>query len=116
MSQALAALGADAERLNVVFVSVDPQRDTPALLKSYLSAFDARIVGLTGTEKATDAAADAFHAFHKKVPGENGDYSMDHSATVMLMDAEGRFAGTVSYGEEADTRLAKLRRLIGEDG
>jgi protein SCO1 len=112
MSQALAKLGPDAERVNMVFVSVDPARDTPEFLEEYLTAFDARIVGLTGTEETIANAAKAFHVFYQKVPADNGDYTMDHSATVILMDAAGKFVGTISYGEDTDQMLAKLRRLI----
>jgi protein SCO1 len=112
MSAALAKLGADADRLRMVFVTVDPARDTPELLKEYLGAFDAHIVGLTGTVETIDAAAKAFHTFYKKVPGKNGDYSMDHSASVILMDAEGSFVGTISYRDDVDTRAEKLKRLV----
>jgi protein SCO1/2 len=115
MSEALKALGTDADELRVVFVTVDPARDTPELLKNYLSAFDGRIVGLTGTQEAIDAAAKSFRIFYQKVPAEDGDYSMDHSATVILMDTDGRFVGTISYGENAETRLGKLRNLLRHD-
>lgn len=112
MSQSFAKLGPDADRLTMVFVSVDPTRDTPALLKEYLTAFDTRIVGLTGPEETIEKAAKAFHVFYQKVPAEDGDYTMDHSARVILMDAAGKFVGTISYGEDTDQMLAKLRRLI----
>jgi protein SCO1/2 len=115
MSEALKALGADADKLHVVFVTVDPARDTPELLKNYLSAFDDRIIGLTGTPEAIDAAAKSFRVFYRKVPTEDGDYSMDHSATVILMGAYGEFVGTISYGENAETRLGKLRNLLRHD-
>ncbi len=112
MSEALRKLGSDADKMRMVFVTVDPARDTPELLKDYLSAFDPRIVGLTGTAETIDQAAKAFHTFYRKVPGKGGDYSMDHSASVILMDAEGSFVGTISYGEDADSRLSKLKRLV----
>ena len=112
MSEVLRKLGPDADRLRMVFVTIDPARDTPTLLKEYLSAFDPRIVGLTGTAETIDEAAKAFHTFYRKVPGKDGDYSMDHSASVILMDAEGKFAGTISYREDVDARLDKLKRLV----
>ncbi len=112
MSAALQKLGADAGALNVVFVSVDPERDTPALLKDYLSAFDPHIVGLTGTMESVAAAAKTFHVVYRKNPAEGGDYSMDHSASVLLMDTEGRFVGTISYGEDVDVRFEKLKQLV----
>ncbi len=112
MSAALAKLGDAADKLRMVFVTVDPARDTPELLKDYLSAFDPRIVGLTGTEDEIAATAKTFHTVYQKVPEENGDYSMDHSASVILMDAEGEFVGTISYREDVDVRVEKLKRLI----
>ncbi len=112
MSEALKKLGPDADRLTVVFVSVDPARDTPELLKNYLGAFDGRIVGLTGSAENVDKAAKSFRIFYRKVPGEDGDYSMDHSSSVILMDGEGRFVGAIGYEEDSDTRLAKLKRLM----
>ena len=112
MSEALRKLGPDADRLKVVFASVDPARDTPELLKNYLGAFDERIVGLTGSAENVDKAAKSFRIFYQKVPGEDGDYSMDHSSSVILMDGEGRFVGAIGYQEDSDTRLAKLKRLM----
>jgi protein SCO1/2 len=112
MSEALTRLGDDGVKLNVVFITVDPARDTPELLREYLGAFDPRIVGLTGTEDEIAATAKAFRIFFQKVPAEDGDYTMDHSASVILMDAEGKFVGTISYGEDIDVRLAKLRQLL----
>ncbi len=116
MSEALKELGPSADRLNVVFVSIDPERDTPPLLKSYLSAFDERIIGLTGTPESIAAAAKAFRAFYDKVPADDGDYTMNHSAAVLLMDADGRYVGTIDYDSDAETRLAKLRRLVDLHG
>jgi protein SCO1/2 len=112
MSEALTRLGSDGDKLRFVFVTVDPARDTPELLSEYLGAFDPRIVGLTGSEEEIAATAKAFHIFFQKVPGANGEYSMEHSASVMLMDAEGKFVGTISYGEDIDQRLSKLKQLI----
>jgi len=113
LSQALAKLGADSDKLRVVFVTVDPARDTPQFLKEYLSAFDSRIVGLTGSEADIAVTAKTFHVFYQKVLAEEGtDYTMDHSATIMLMGADGKFVGMISYGEGRDKMLAKLRRLV----
>jgi protein SCO1/2 len=111
LSRALAKLGPDAERLRVVFVTVDPARDTPDFLKEYLTAFDRRIVALTGSDKEIAEAAKAFRIFYQKVAAEDGDYTMDHSASVILMDAAGSFVGTISYGEDTEEMLTKLRRL-----
>lgn len=107
-----AQLGADAERLNIVFVSVDPERDTPAEIGHYLTMFDAPIIGLTGTPAQLARIVDAYHVFYEKVPLEGGDYVIDHTATVFLMDAVGGFAGTLAHDEGEAPKLAKLRRLV----
>lgn len=104
-------LGPDADKLNFVFISVDAERDGPEQMKQYLTAFDSRIIGLTGTPQQIDAAAKAFKIYYTKVPVENGDYTMDHTASVLLMDAQGKFFGTMAYEETADVMLAKLKRL-----
>lgn len=112
MSEALKALGPEADRLKMLFVSVDPRRDNPQALALYLHSFDSRIIGLTGTEEAIGAVAKSYRAYWQKVPTENGDYTIDHAASIYLMDASGEFVGTIAYGEQADIRLAKLRKLI----
>ncbi|KQQ91034.1 SCO family protein [Aureimonas sp. Leaf324] len=104
-------LGPDAERLNVVFVSVDPKRDTPEVLHTYLSAFDERIRGITGEPDAVRAMAKSYGIYVKRVPTEDGGYTMDHTAAVLLLDAAGGFVGTIAYEEGHDNALAKLRRL-----
>jgi protein SCO1/2 len=115
MSEALKTLGSDAEHLKVLFISVDPERDTPDELARYLGSFDPRIVGLTGSETDVAEVARAYRVYWRKVPTGDGDYTIDHMASVYLMDADGHFAGTISYGEEMSVRLEKLRRLIAGD-
>ena len=105
-------LGPDAERLNVVFVSVDPERDTPEVLHTYVSAFDERIRGITGEPDSVRAMAKSYGIYFKRVPTEDGGYTMDHTASVLLLDAAGGFVGTIAYEEGHDTALAKLRRLV----
>jgi len=105
-------LGPDADRMHFVFVSLDPTRDTPTVLKQYIGAFDRRIIGLTGSEPDVAAAARSYRVFWEKVPTANGDYTLNHSASVYLMDASGALVGTLAYQEDADTALAKLRRLV----
>lgn len=112
MSEALKTLGPDADKLKVLFVSVDPERDTPEFLERYLQSFDPRIVGLTGSEQQIADIGREYRVFWRKVPTEDGDYTMDHTASVYLMNAEGRYAGTIAYGDTAETRLAKLRKLL----
>jgi protein SCO1/2 len=111
LTQDMAALGKDAEKLQAAFVTVDPERDTPELMKTYLESFDPRIVGLTGTEEEIAAAARAYKIYYRKVPTDGG-YTMDHSATLFLMDSKGEFYGTSNFQEPEETRRAKLRQLI----
>lgn len=117
MSHHLQALGPAADRLRVVFITVDPERDTPELLKDYLSAFDKRIIGLTGTSDQVAAVAKSYRAFYEKVPSKSGaqegDYTMNHTASVYLMDSRGKFMGTFNFQEKQDVQLDKLRRLVG---
>jgi protein SCO1/2 len=112
MSNVLKLLGADADRLKVVFVTVDPERDTPELMRQYLAAFDARIIGLTGSEAQVAAVAKGWNAFHNRIPEGDGTYTIVHSAYVYLMDRANRLAGTMGFQESEDAQLAKLRALL----
>ena len=112
----LEALGSDADRLAVLFVTVDPERDTPAQLAAYLEAFDPRITGLTGTPAQLAAMAATWRAHYRKVPDERGGYTMDHTALTYLMDARGRFAGTIDPHESDEVAAAKLRGLLARPG
>jgi protein SCO1/2 len=113
LTQALATLDPAARDFRVLFVSVDPERDTPPFLRDYLSAFDPRITALTGSPREIAATAAAFGATYAKIPTEGGGYTMDHTATVYLMNSDGRFAGALDHHESADIHVAKLRRLLG---
>lgn len=108
----LKALGRDADRLNVVFVSLDPERDTPAQLKLYLSNFDRRIQGFTGSPQAVAATAKAYRVYYRKVPVEGGEYTIDHSSAVYLFDAAGRFVEPIGYGGPPERGLAQLKALL----
>jgi protein SCO1/2 len=112
MTAWLKALGPDADRLNMVYVTIDPERDTPARLKQYLTAFDPRIRGLTGSPAAVAQAARAFKVYYQKVPTEGGDYSMDHSTLIYFMDARGHAAALMPYGFPRDRMVAALRKLL----
>jgi protein SCO1 len=105
-------LGPDADRLRFLFISVDAERDTPEQLKLYLSNFDPRITGLTGTPAEIAEVAKAYHAIYRKVATKNG-FTYDHTAVVSLMDKDGRRVGTLTDTEPEDVRMKKLRRLIG---
>lgn len=93
ISEVLRAAGPKGEKLRALFVSVDPERDTAETMKSYLSSFDPRIIGLTGERPAIEAAIKAYRAYARKVPLKDGDYTMDHTALVYLMDKNGGFVG-----------------------
>ena len=112
LSTWLQDLGPDAEKLNAVYVTVDPERDTPELMNNYLSAFDGRIVGLTGTPEQVAQIVKAYKVYRRKVEQDDGDYTMDHTATIYLMDADGKFTGTIAYGEADDIAMGKLKRLV----
>lgn len=105
-------LGARADPLQRVLVTVDPERDTAAALSEYVAAFDPALRGSTGTPEQIARAADAFGVAFRKVPLDGGDYSMDHTATVFLFKADGTFASTIDYHEQPDAALAKLARLL----
>jgi protein SCO1/2 len=112
MSNALRRLGADGDRLTMVFVSVDPERDTPGQLRRYLASFDAPIIGLTGSQAQVASAAQAWKAFHHKIPEDDGTYTIVHSAYVYLMDRANRLVGTMGFQDSEEEQVAKLRRLI----
>ncbi len=90
MSQILKAMG-DDKRMKALFITVDPERDTPAVMKEYLSSFDPSIIGLSGTREETDAVEKAYRVYARKAPGQRGDCTIDHTALVFLMDKQGHF-------------------------
>jgi protein SCO1/2 len=107
-------LGPDADKLKIYFVTVDPERDTKEQMAAYLQAFDPRISGLTGPRPAIDQIIKDYRVYARKVPLDDGGYTMDHTASVYLLDRQGVFTGTLDYHEKTETALAKLKRLIGE--
>jgi protein SCO1/2 len=106
------ALGKDAEQLRIVFVSVDPGHDTPAGLGQYLASFPIPVTGLTGTPEQLAQIQKGYAVYVKKVPLEGGDYTIDHTAAVYLMDAEGRFVATLGYDEPEAEKLKILKRFL----
>jgi protein SCO1/2 len=102
----------EGDSIDAYMVTVDPERDTPEILGSYLSNVSERIGGITGEPAQVAEMVKGFNIYSKKVPLEDGDYTMDHSASVILLDAKGRFEGTIAYGENPETAVQKLRNLI----
>ncbi|SOB87681.1 protein SCO1/2 [Sphingomonas guangdongensis] len=105
-------LGPEATRLNTVFVSVDPEHDKPADIASFLSMFDVPAIGLTGTPAQLAAAEKAYRVYVERVPLPNGDYTIDHTARIMLFDRNGRYAGAMDAAAPEREAVAQLRRLI----
>jgi protein SCO1/2 len=112
LSEVMRALGADAGKAQAAFISVDPERDTPAVLKDYLSSFDPHLRGLTGSVEQVDAVKKIYRVYSKKVPGENGDYTMDHTALVYLMDKQGHFVAPFNLKRAPDVAAADLRKYF----
>ncbi len=110
----LKKLGEQGKDLRAYFVSVDPERDTAEIMNSYVGNVSDRITGITGEPDKVHAMAKAFGIYWRKVDLDGGDYTMDHTASVILLDGKGSFAGTIAYGEKPDTALTKLRRLAAE--
>ncbi len=114
LTSAMRKMGGNADRLNVVFVTVDPERDTREEMKAYLSSFDPRIRGLTGTEAQVAAMADTFHVYRKRTASNNGSYDVAHSANAFLLDGDERMVGEIYYGEDEPSVFAKLTTLAPE--
>jgi protein SCO1/2 len=106
------ALGKDADRTNALFITVDPERDTPAVMKDYLSSFDPHLRAASGDANAIEAAEKAYRVYAKKVPTNNGDYSMDLTALVYLMDKQGRFVAPFNLKRNPEDAAADLRRYF----
>jgi protein SCO1/2 len=108
------ALGDEAKDLRGYFVSIDPERDTPAAMESYAAWVSPKMTGITGTPEEIAKIAKAWGIVAEKVPGKDGEYTMNHTASVLLVDRNGQYFATIAYQEDQDTALAKIRRLIDE--
>lgn len=106
-------LGLTPEELRIIFVTVDPDRDTPEMVKAYVEGFDPSVIGLVGTPEQTERAKAAFGVFSEKSGDvESEFYLVDHTALTFLIDADGTFEGTIAYEEASDTALGKIERMV----
>jgi len=112
MSVAMKELGDTAKDFSLLFVTVDPDRDTADVLKDYISNFDPRIEGLVPTDQELQKVAKDYHIYYKKVGTSDGGYTMDHTATLFLFDRDGKLKSTVSFDEDGAARMAKLKKLL----
>jgi protein SCO1 len=112
MSELMKSLGKDADRTGALFITVDPERDTPTVLKDYLANFDPHVRGLTGDPASVEAALKAYRVYAKKVPLKDGDYTMDHTALVYLMDKDGRFVAPFNLNQSPEAAAAQLRGYL----
>ena len=112
ISEVLKNLGPAADGTRALFITVDPERDTPAALKDYVSSFDPHIIALTGEPDAIAAVAKSYRAYYRKVPLKDGGYTMDHLVLVYLMDKEGRFVSRFKLDRPIDASAAELRKYL----
>ncbi len=112
ISEVLRAMGKDADKVNAFFVSVDPERDTQAAMKDYLSSFDPHLKGLTGNAEQVAKVLTAYRVYAKKVPLKDGDYTMDHTALVYLMDRDGNFVAPFNMKRKPEEAAAELKRYL----
>lgn len=112
ISEVLKAMGTDADRVNSYFVSVDPERDTAASMKEYLSSFDPRLRGLTGNPDAIAKIISSYRVYAKKVPLKDGDYTMDHTALIYLMDKDGNFVAPFNLKRTPQEAATDLKRYL----
>jgi protein SCO1/2 len=114
MASVMQKLGPQADQVQVLFITLDPERDTPQLLASYVPAFDKRFVGLYGTPEQTAKTAKDFKVFYSKVPGkEPGSYTIDHMAGSYVFDKDGRLRLFIRHGVAADSIVHDVRQLLG---
>ncbi len=117
LAETMKKLGPDADRVQVLFVTVDPERDTPALLAQYVPAFDPRFAALYGDAAATEKVAKEFKVIYQKQPGSTpGTYTVDHSAGVYVFDPQGRLRLYMSHGQGPDVFANDIRELLRTAG
>ena len=112
ISEVPRAMGKDADSVNAYFISVDPERDNPATMKDYLSSFDPHLKGLTGDPEVLAKVLTEYRVYAKKVPLKDGDYTMDHTALVYLMDRNGRFVAPFNLKRTPEEAAADLKKYL----
>lgn len=113
MAAAMKELGPDADRVQVIFITLDPERDKPELLKSYVPSFDPRFIALSGDPDATARVAKEFKVFYQKVPGKSADsYTVDHTAASYVFDPQGRVRLFVRHGQGPEPIVHDLKALL----
>ena len=115
MSEIMDKLGPAADKVAPIFISVDPKRDTPDSLASYMKNFSARITALTGNDDEVASAAKAYRVYYRRAGEGGGDYTVDHSAFVYIMDGDGKYITHFSFNTPPDTMLAVIRKKIAAD-
>ncbi|CAB3893639.1 SCO family protein [Achromobacter mucicolens] len=112
LTEVMKKLGPDADRVQVLLISVDPERDTPEVLKQYVTAFDPRFLGLTGTPDQVKKAAASFKAYYAKAPTKDGNYTMDHTAAFYLLDGKGESRVLVNNNVGVDALTQDIQALL----
>lgn len=113
MARLRARMGKDGEKFAMLFVSVDPEHDKPKDIGQYVTLFGTPIIGLTGSDAQLAAIEKSYGVYVAKVPQPGGDYTIDHTASIYLMDARGGFQNMIGHDESDDAALAKLKQLVG---
>ncbi|MEM5501024.1 MULTISPECIES: SCO family protein [Ahrensia] len=109
----LETLGEDGENIEAFFITVDPERDTVEILNNYVSSVTDRVTAITGDPDKVRAMASGYGIYYKRQELEDGDYTMDHTASIFLLDSNGDFRSTIAWGENSETAIQKLRNLAG---
>jgi protein SCO1/2 len=107
-------IGGPAKELTTLFITVDPERDTPSVMKDYISNFGGNTVGLWGTAEQIAKAAKEYRVFYKKVPTSDGSYTMDHTAVLYLMNRKGEFEDIIAYSEDHARFVEKIKKLLAD--
>ena len=111
LSMLLDELGTKAKKIKVYFVTLDPERDTPEVLMDFLSAFNERFIAITGNINDVESLAKSWKVYWKRTETSDGGYTLDHTASVLLLNSNSNFVGTIGWKEEEAVVLEKLKRL-----